>query len=288
MLLRFHDLAENKADAAYENFMALQELHVVLAELYSEFEADQLDIWGPNTFSFATPPAKSPHKDKSEVIKALKKKMKRLDPMVKGYNSDCSTVNLDELVGLPTEGQDQLKFRRVRIQNAINILTKLEDNSMNRASLLLSFFDSKIFDLILAKHWPMDTADQLLKILETWGPFYAGGEMLAEAIDRQNMSTITPGKESLTLARPTRFSTGAHATVLCGVDTTKGGDGVVYYIDPNYSDKRFELSFTEFKKQTKPKETEYGTAAFISITCPLVYKGPNYECPHMKKSKQEF
>ena len=101
--------------------------------------------------------------------------------------------------------------------------------------------------------WKLDEPKDLHEMLDTWGPFYAGGYFSAKALEKK-VDGFVFGTETRDLYEIKAFKeSGRHAIAVCGVDTSTIPPKV-YYVDPNASHAACSVPFADFANSLKPKK----------------------------------
>jgi hypothetical protein len=293
LILKFHEMVTDKSDETYRKLKALQEIRNLLIEGTVQQDLDQQALKYLNAMAGAQSTSPFDSVDakfnsslaKKFVIAQLKVKLALLERDATQGRARPQTLIAKErqFGGAPRKNGASTGDRRKALETAIDLIRNISSDVPNRVELLNAFFGDRL-TVIKADNWQLDTPEGLFKVLDTWGPFYAGGELCTiegakNTAEVQTNGTLTKG--SVTVKA---YGSSKHAIVIHGVDTkTKR----VYYTDPNYTCYSYDVDFDLIKDQIKPKQTSDGDV-FVTANCPAW--GPNLDqwdglCTHMRNKR---
>jgi hypothetical protein len=293
LILKFHEMVTNKSDETYGNLKALQEIRNLLVEGSVQHELDQQGITYLNTMAgaYSTSPFEPVSSGfnsslaKKSILDQLKEKLAIVKQDAgKGYARPQTLIAREQKCGgAPRKNGATTDERRKALEAAIVAIQNIPSDFPTRVELLDAFFGDNV-TVIKADLWKLDTPEGLFQILDTWGPFYAGGELCTingtknTAEVQANNGTITKG--SVTVKG---YGSSKHAIVVHGVDTKAKK---LYYTDPNYTCYNYDVDFDLIKDQIKPKQTSDGDV-FVTANCPDFGKGNKGDglCKHMRNKR---
>lgn len=290
LILKFHEMVTNETDETYGKLKALQEIRNLLIEGMVQHELDQQALqylnaiagtmetspYGPVNSTFSSRLAKQ------SILEQLRAKLKLVEQDATQSLTKPQTLIAKEKMSVGTGRKhgattDQ---RRNSLTAAIKVIAGIPADIPSRVDLLYAFFgDSLTF--IDTQKWSLDTPDALFEILNTWGPFYAGGELatisgVKTPEQRQVNGQITKGSVAVK-----DYGSNKHAIVIHGVDTKTR---TVFYTDPNYTCYNYEVDFNVIKDRVKPKQTSDGDV-FVTANCPDLQHSLDGICQHMRNKR---
>jgi hypothetical protein len=289
LILKFHGMVTNKSDETYRNLKALQEIRNLLIEGTVEHDLDQQALKYLNTMAGVQSTSPFEPVDskfntslaKKYILDQLRAKLALLQQdAIRGQVLPQTLMAKErQFGGAPRKNRASTDDRRKALKAAIDVIQKIPSDVPTRFELLNAFFGNSL-TVIKADKWTLDTPDGLFKMLDAWGPFYAGGELCTinggkNTAEVQANGTLTKG--SVTVKA---YGSSKHAIVIHGVDTKAKK---VYYTDPNYTCYHYDVDFDLIKDQIKPKQTSDGDV-FVTANCPN-WSQMDGLCTHMRNKR---
>jgi len=245
MLLKFHHKLDNKSDDAYEQWKTLHEIRQVFT-----------DVGGDNV---------------EKMVEELKRRLKKMDSYEKALKllQGKEHLNQKQEESLKLLKDIPIAARKQRIADAIDKLDDEANEGLARLNLLQSIVPDAGFHKINREQYAKP--DDVLGLLERWGPFYTGGTVVAT---RENIKPTGKLVGTTPIVSVEEFkSTGSHAIVVIGASPT-----VVYYKDPQKTDVIRSMDLKTFHKGLDQEASDF----LIAIYCEDGWDVNEANCIHMR------